>query len=460
MRSLALGHTLSIGAAAALLGGCGGSQPPIGALPQGQTVASTTRVERGGSWTLPEAQRRKIKHVVIIVQMDRSFNNLFYGYPGAKTSKYGRISTGEKIELQPVTIATTWDLQHNAQAFYEACNGTGKIPGAHCRMNGFNNETWTCNAPGRPKCPIKYPPYAYVPHGQIRPYFDMAKQYVLADEMNASNFDAGSFESLQYIIEAQDHATVGGASGVPGCGGGPHDWIETIGGGRIHPCFTNPTLGDELDAARLSWAYYEDGGTDGICGNGGNRDDHGSGYGLWIAYWAIKHICYGPEWNSDVISPPRRFLTDVKNGELRTVSWVTPRYSDSDHPGNGSDTGPSWVASLVNAVGESKYWSSTAIFIFWDSYGGWYDPEAPPYLDNDGLGFRIPLLIISPYAKKGYVSHVHYEHGSILKFTEDQFKLARLAASDMRANSPERDCFDFNQAPRKFVPIKAPYDAN
>ena len=143
--------------------------------------------------------------------------------------------------------------------------------------------------------------------------------------------------------------------------------------------------------------------TDGICGNSS------SGAGIWSAYWAIKHICYGPDWNEDVISPPKQFLTDVKNGDLRTVSWVTPTFPNSDEAGSGSVTGPSWVASLVNAVGESKYWNSTAIFIFWDSYGGWYDPEPPKYIDNDGLGFRIPLLIISPYAKQGYVSHVHYE---------------------------------------------------
>ena len=112
-----------------------------------------------------------------------------------------------------------------------------------------------------------------------------------------------------------------------------------------------------------------------------------------------------------------------------------------------------WVASVVNAIGESKFWDSTAIFIFWDDPSGFYDPEPPPYADYDGLGFRLPLLIISPYAKKGYVSHVQYEHGSILKFAEDVFGLARLSASDTRANSPAQDAFDFNKKPRKFVKI-------
>ena len=111
------------------------------------------------------------------------------------------------------------------------------------------------------------------------------------------------------------------------------------------------------------------------------------------------------------------------------------------------------MASLVNAIGQSKYWNNTAIFIFWDDYGGWYDPEPPAYVDYDGLGIRVPMVIVSAYAKKGYVSHVHYEHGSILKFVEDQFGLGRLSASDTRATSPAKDCFNFNLAPRKFQAI-------
>ena len=179
-----------------------------------------------------------------------------------------------------------------------------------------------------------------------------------------------------------------------------------------------------------------------------------------VAYQAIKHIYYGPDWSKDIISPPAQILTDVANGKLRNVSWVTPTWANSDHAGSGSNTGPSWVTSVVNAIGESKYWDSTAIFIFWDYYGGWYDPVAPKYADYDGLGLRLPMLIISPYAKQGWVSHVHYEHGSILRFVEDQFGLGRLAASDTRAKSPAKDAFDFAQPPRTFVPIKSKYDAN
>ena len=158
--------------------------------------------------------------------------------------------------------------------------------------------------------------------------------------------------------------------------------------------------------------------------------------GIWSAYQNISQIYNGSDWKKDVISPQTHFFGDVSKGKLRDLSWITPTCENSDHAGCGSNTGPAWVASLVNAIGKSKYWDSTAIFIFWDDYGGWYDPEPPAKVDYDGLGIRIPMLIVSAYAKAGYVSHTHYEHGSILKFVEDTFGLANLAASDKRATAP------------------------
>ena len=177
--------------------------------------------------------------------------------------------------------------------------------------------------------------------------------------------------------------------------------------------------------------------------------------GIWSSYQAIRHIYYGQDWTNDVITPQNRILTNVKNGTLANMTWVMPTCSTSDHAGCGSNKGPAWVASVVNTIGQSKFWKSTAIFVFWDEWGGWYDHVAPPYVDYDGLGMRVPLLIISPFAKKNYVSHVQYEHGSLLRFAEDQFGLGRLSAADARANSPETDAFNFKRRPRKFRPFTA-----
>jgi phospholipase C len=206
------------------------------------------------------------------------------------------------------------------------------------------------------------------------------------------------------------------------------------------PCQNYATLGDELTHKGLGWRYYA-----------ASPSDIGF---VWAAYQAVSHNYYGPGWKHTV-TPSSQVLTDVANGTLKSMTWVLPDWVDSDHSGNGSTTGPQWVASVVNAIGQSKFWKSTAIFIIWDEWGGWYDGVAPPYVDYDGLGFRIPLLIISPYAKQGRVTHVQYEHGSLLRFVEDDFGLPQLAASDTRANDPAADpnAFDLTQKPRPFLPF-------
>ncbi len=426
-------------AAALLLAACSNAGSPSAPTLPGVQPAANHRSPSG-----------KIKHVIILIQENRSFNNLFYGYKGAKTAKFGYDSNGNKVKLLPISIATSWDLDHSSNSFFAACNGTGSIPGTNCRMNGFDREYVGCGGRGQPACPHPEPQYSYVPHSQTKTYFEMAKRYVLADEMFASNFDASSFISHQYIIAGQASSAVNYPNGDWGCEGGANDVISTVGQERQIPygseqaCFDNTTLGDELDSAGLPWAFY----TASLYGD----------LGIWSAYQAISHIFYGPDWSQDVLTPQTQFFSDISNGKLRTVSWITPTWENSDHAGSNSTTGPSWVASVVNAVGESQYWDSTAIFIFWDDYGGWFDPVAPKMLDYDGLGLRIPMLIISPYAKKGHVSHVPYEHGSILRFVEDQFGLPQLSASDARATSPAADAFDFNKPPRKFVPFKSQYD--
>ncbi|MBV9647172.1 MAG: hypothetical protein JO043_06900, partial [Candidatus Eremiobacteraeota bacterium] len=247
--------------------------------------------------------------------------------------------------------------------------------------------------------------------------------------------------SHQYIIAGQAESAVDLPTGLWGCGGGKGDTVLTLRRDRSYgpsesPCFNPETIGDELDAKGLRWRTYA---------------SKGGGW-FWMPYQAIRHIVYGQDWRSDIITPPSRFLTDVGSGQLAEVTWIIPTLRDSDHPGSRSKAGPAWVASVVNAIGQSPFWNSTAIFVFWDEWGGWYDHVPPPYVDFDGLGIRVPLLVISPYARNR-VSHVQYEHGSILKYIENVFGLAPLARSDARANSFDPDCFDYNRKPRKFTRI-------
>jgi phospholipase C len=162
--------------------------------------------------------------------------------------------------------------------------------------------------------------------------------------------------------------------------------------------------------------------------------------------------------------PETKIFTDIADGMLPAVSWVIPEDNEDDHPGEKVDNGPSWVASVVDAIGESTYWDSTAIFVIWDDWGGFYDNAVPQqFKDNlGGLGFRVPCLVVSPYAiagqssQGGYISHTQYEFGSILRYVEDNFGLGRLNTTDARAASIG-DVFNYAQSPRAFKEINSRY---
>ncbi len=410
-----------------LLTGCGGSgstltppAPIVGALPVGAVPAS---VARG-----------KLSHVVVIVQENRSFDNVFNGFPGADTVTSGRTSSGATVALQPRSFLETYDISHEEADYLKAYNG-----GA---MDGFDREsTGGIGGISGPSNAPPNPEYAFLSPPETAQYFALAKGYTLADRFFPSQIDS-SFAAHQYLIAAQ----AGGAVNVPtkppwGCDAAPGTVVATLDPDRslgpgVFPCFSYATLADELDAKGRSWRYY----APAIGGDQGQ---------VWSAYDAVRQIRYGPDWQRSVISPETRVLTDIAAGSLSDVTWIVPDFVNSDHPASNSVSGPDWVTSIVNAVGKSPFWSSTAIVVFWDDWGGLYDHVAPPQTDADGLGIRTPLLVISPYAKRGYVSHVQYETGSVDRFIEGVFSLSTLANSDGRATDLS-DCFDFTQSPRSF----------
>jgi phospholipase C len=399
--------------------------------------------------------RRHFKHVVIIVQENRSFDNLFHGFPGADTADYGLSHDGTRVRLEPVSLRAPYDMSNGFQDFIRSFDsGT---------MRGFDLRAIVRRRHAQiPLRAAQFPNYAYVPHNEIAPYLDLANQYVLADRMFQSNIDQ-SFAAHLYLIAGQAHASVNVPNGRPwGCDAGPRTRVVTINQKRqrdklVFPCFDMPTLADQLDDAALTWAYYAP-RVDPARGWARARRQHRRPeFGqLWSAYDAIPGKRYGPDWSTNVISPSSRVLADIQSGDLPSVSWVVPDWKNSDHSLSLSDTGPSWVVTIVDAIGRSKYWRDTAILITWDDSGGWYDHVPPPQLDYDGLGFRVPLLVVSPYTKRSVVSHTQFEFGSILRFTETVFSLKPMAASDARANDLG-DCFDFAAGPRAFRPIAVPY---
>jgi phospholipase C len=204
------------------------------------------------------------------------------------------------------------------------------------------------------------------------------------------------------------------------------------------PCFDYQTIADLLDEKGVTWRYYAPGS--------------GDSFFILSAYQAIRHIRYGPGWRDNIISPPARALIDIQHGELAQVTWIVPDWAHSDHPGAGSE-GPDWVASIVNAIGNSPYWNSTGVFIAWDDWGGWYDHVVPPKMDAMGPGFCVPLLVVSPYAKHGYISHHFHEASGFIAFIEHSFDLGTLGARDADPTALA-DCFDYTQKPAPYKSVQ------
>jgi len=385
-----------------------------------------------------------VQYVIVIMQENRSTDNLFHGLPNADIADSGMNSKGQKIALTSIGLVNDYDPVHQHPDFVVQYDG-GKLDGADLvRIK--------CG-PKAKHCPPPNAQFKYVVPKQVAPYFQMAETYAFADKMFQTN-QGPSYAAHQFIISATaapDSTSTLFASETPnggsaGCAVHPNVWVQMIdplGHETLlrYPCFEHATLTDLLDNQQLTWRYYAE-----------------AAAGLWNGPNSIAHIRNGPDWSNDIIDP-EQVLTDISQGQLSNVSWVTPRHPDSDHPGTNNGTGPSWIASIVNAVGASSYWNSCAIFITWDDWGGWYDHVKPPVINSYEYGFRVPLVIVSPFARPGYVSHATHDFNSIVRFVEEDFGLPSLGFGDAHSDDLY-DVFDFGQAPRPFHNIAAPHDAH
>jgi phospholipase C len=413
-----------------------------------------------------------IKHVVVIVQENRTPDNLFHDpvliARGADIASSGLNTKGQTIPLTPSPLGIDYDLDHSHHAFVELYNNGN--------MNGGDRVAATCST-DNVYCMSENPQFKYVQASDVEPYFLMAEQYSFGDRMFQTN-QGPSFPAHQFLFSGTSAPTAGSsffvaenpdtARGfdVSGCTAASDESVALIDPNgnescSMYPCMEHATLSDELDAKNVSWRYYSP-----------------SASNIWNAPNAIHHICQpragdgglvctGKAW-SNIKLATTMVLTDIAKDDLPAVSWVIPTGQNSDHAGYpGTTGGPSWVAAVVNAVGNSPYWPNTAIIVTWDDWGGWYDHVPPPQVLVNcaqwGCGYiyglRVPLIVISPYAKPGYISHVNHDFGSVLKFIEEIYGLPSLGYADAYADDLS-DSFDFNQAPRQFQTIPAPLSAD
>ena len=446
------------------------------------------------------AQIASFQHIVVIVQENRTPDNLFYGLCAPVRGVAGRCSTTPSASqyniqtsdwldknsatgvTQPasVALANKYDLSHAHTAFVSMCdlNSSGV-----CKMDGANDIKCSGACTG-----VTKPQYKYVDNskGLVTPYLTMATQYGWANYMFQTN-QGPSFPAHQFLFggtsapSAADDAagifasenmsttTPGGANGVAGCTAPATTTVEVINpsGGensKIYPCFEHQTMADILPSS-FTWRYYAP-----------------SAGSIWTAPNAISHICestgksgkcVGQDWTNNVDLTPSDVLTDISGCKLRSVSWVIPSGQNSDHANVNDGGGPSWVAAIVNAIGHSSscdgntgYWKNTAIVIVWDDWGGWYDHEPPTILPQPGgdyqYGFRVPLIVVSAYTPEGYINNERHDFGSILRYVEHNFGITEgtLNFADARSTNDLTGFFQLNHAPRPYRTINAPKKAS
>jgi phospholipase C len=368
----------------------------------------------------PQAGIDKINHIVFLVKENRTFDHYFGTFPGVDGTTHGEISSGKVIPLRHAPDAVPHDIDHSYQAAVQAING-----GA---MNQFNLITGG-DVNG------EFLSYTQYYEKDLPNYFAYARNFVLADHF-FSSLTGPSFPNHLYTVGAQSGTAINNPSGSYwGCDAAASSRVQVLDEdgdiGLVYPCFDFDTMADRLEERGLSWRYYAP-----------THDQPGY---IWSALDAIKHIRLTSLWEQHVV-PTEQFVQDARGGKLPEVSWLVTIVAESEHPPASVCVGENWTVQQLDALMQGPDWDSTAVFLTWDDFGGFYDHVAPPVVDRFGLGPRVPLLIISPWVKRGHITHQTLEFSAVLKFIEKRFDLAPLSQRDEEAADLSEN-FDFYQTP-------------
>jgi phospholipase C len=436
------------------LAGCshsGSSAPSTSASTAAPVASSTTSP---GSTTAPTtsgatatvASAIPIDHVFIIFKENHTFDDYFATYPGANGSMIAKLSTGGSQMLAPYVTNIDLPGDNGWTAAHSEYNG-GQMNGFDTAMHsgslfaffgGLFNGPFTTFAPpnGVAGGPIKY-------------YWQVAQQGTLCDNYFTSEMGE-STPNHMFSFAAQCGNCVSNGDLATG----NFTVIDANGVSHSHPNHFTPaeiptSLANELEAKGLTWRYMAE-------GNGGDP------FQQFIetlennsaSIKALDVVSALPDFNQCYVENLSNFdqtlAGTLAQGNVGNVTWIKPAPFVCEHPAIGDVAkGAEWTRNVVNAIGNSSYWNHCAILITWDDFGGFYDHVPPPQVDQLGLGFRVPCIVISPYAKKGFVDHTQYEHSSLCKFSETVFGLPPMTARDA-ASADMTDAFDFTQAPRSF----------
>jgi len=421
------------------------------------------------------AQANPIQHVIVIMQENRSFDSYFGTFPGADGIP-ANVCVPDPSGGS--CVAPYHDANNvNAGGPHGADSATADIDGG--KMDGFVDQ----QEAGRKKaCTATYDPacaqsgsqpdvMGYHDSREIPNYWNYAQQFVLQDRM----FEPNASWSLPAHLFTVSGWSARCSSGDPmSC----TNELQTPGGTAFllqesrprgttltPPIFSWTDLTYLLHNANVSWGYYLDQGAEPDC------DDDDAMYceakpqrvdvpGIWNPLPFFETVQQDNQLGN--VQPVENFYTAVRSGNLPAVSWVIPNSNVSEHPPAAISDGQAYVTSLINAVMRGPEWNSTAIFLTWDDWGGFYDHVVPPSVDQNGYGMRVPAMVISPYARQGYIDHQTLSFDAYLKFIEDLFlggqrlDPATDGRPDPRPSVRENESilgdltqdFDFTQSPR------------
>ncbi len=412
-------RTSALALAGATLYACtGGGRKP------GTTISPTPRVTATPT-------RWPIKRVVYLMMENRSFDNVFGRFPGANGTRTG-VMDGKEVPLRLSPYWLPGDLPHDRSAHLNDVNG-----GAY---DGFGNGQFG-------------DPWAYTQFDEhlLPNYFAWAREYVLCDNFFSSvagpsypnhfffvaGQSGGAFDNPENIEVRKTDEGLFKSWGCDAVGDNVFVLVRDDHGNvtKHDTCFDFPSVPEQLERAGISWAYYA-------------ASPGQSGY-FWNALNGLANVFHTDLWRpGDTIRPVDRLVRDIEADRLPAVTWITPRFELSDHPPESTCFAHDWMTDVVNALMRNPSWEHTALFVTWDEWGGLYDHVEPPVVDDVGLGFRVPMLVLSPYAKRGYIDDAEGEFSTPLKFIEDNWGLPYLTPRIERGHNFEH-VFDFSRRPRE-----------
>jgi phospholipase C len=476
---------LGIAVLSLALAACGSSPSQPAASPKRVTAGPTEHYEVA-------VGIHKIKHVIVIEQENRSFDSYFGTYPGA---------TGIPMQNGVPTACVPIPSGGCQQPYHDTAdvNGGGPHNEASARndvnggqMNGFiaqaSKAKKGCGSRvDNPACAVNATPdvMGYHTAAEIPNYWTYAKDFALDDHM---------FEPVK-SWSLPDHLYLVSGWSARCSSPDPSSCVNEIQGPYtpaqmqqyVHQALTKGTAAVTnawtdltwlLYDKHVPWAYYVQTGNQPDCANDAALQCPPAKQtyltpGIWNPLPIFEDVQKDHQLRN--IEPLRDYFAAAKSGTLPAVSWVTPSQANSEHPPASVHQGQAYVTAVVNAAMKSPDWDSTAIFLQWDDWGGFYDHVAPPSVDQNGYGLRVPALVISPYAKTGYVDHQTLSSDAYLKFVEDDFLGgSRLDPKTDGRPDPRPDVredasilgnmandFDFNQAPRPpvLLPTNPPTDS-